>query len=80
MKASVGILAYGSLIDNPGREIEAALVGRKPNVRTPFGVEFGRSSIKRGGAPGDANSSVLGETAVSLMNVLIQRHICRVEG
>jgi hypothetical protein len=51
MKASVGILAFGSLIDNPGTEIEAALVGRKPNVRTPFGVEFGRSSIKREGAP-----------------------------
>lgn len=48
---TVGILAFGSLIDKPGTEIEAALVGRKPNVRTPFGVEFARSSIKRGGAP-----------------------------
>jgi hypothetical protein len=51
MKASVGILAFGSLIDNPGAEIEAVVVGRKLNVRTPFGVEFGRSSIKRAGAP-----------------------------
>jgi hypothetical protein len=51
MEASVGILAYGSLIGNPGPEIEAAQVGRKPNVRTPFGVEFARSSIKRHGAP-----------------------------
>ena len=51
MKVSVGILAFGSLIDNPGAEIEAVLVGRKPNVRTPFGVEFGRTSIKRGGTP-----------------------------
>jgi hypothetical protein len=50
-EASVGILAFGSLIDNPGAEIEAALVGRKLNVRTPFGVEFARSSNKRGGAP-----------------------------
>jgi hypothetical protein len=50
-KASIGIVAFGSLIDNPGREIEAALVGRKLNVRTPFGVEFARSSTKRGGAP-----------------------------
>ena len=40
MKASLGILAFGSLIDNPGAEIESALVGRKLNVRTPFGVEF----------------------------------------
>jgi hypothetical protein len=51
MKASLGILAFGSLIDNPGAEIEAALVGRKLNVRTPFGVEYARSSTKREGAP-----------------------------
>lgn len=51
MKASLGILAFGSLIDNPGAEIESALVGRKLNVRTPFGVEFARSSTKREGAP-----------------------------
>ena len=51
MEASLGILAFGSLIDNPGAEIEAALVGRKLKIRTPFGVEFARSSTKRGGAP-----------------------------
>lgn len=51
MTASLGILAFGSLIDSPGVEIEAALVGRKQNVRTPFGVEFARCSTKRGGAP-----------------------------
>ena len=51
METSLGILAFGSLIDNPGAEIEAALAGRKLNIRTPFGVEFARSSTKRGGAP-----------------------------
>ncbi len=51
MEATLGILAFGSLIDNPGAEIESALVRRKLNVRTPFGVEFARSSTKRGGAP-----------------------------
>jgi hypothetical protein len=51
MEATLGILAFGSVIDNPGAEIESALVGRKLNVRTPFGVEFARSSTKRGGAP-----------------------------
>jgi hypothetical protein len=50
-EGSLGILAFGSLIDNPGTEIEAAVVGRKLNIRTPFGVEFARSSTKRGGAP-----------------------------
>jgi hypothetical protein len=48
---SVGILAFGSLIADCGEEIEAALVGRKLNVRTPFGVEFARSSNTRSGAP-----------------------------
>jgi hypothetical protein len=51
MTTSVGILAFGSLIDNPGAEIEEAIVGRKLNVHTPFGVEFARSSTTRGGAP-----------------------------
>jgi hypothetical protein len=51
MEPTLGILAFGSLIDDPGAEIEAALVGRKLNVPTPFGVEFARSSTKREGAP-----------------------------
>ena len=44
MEATLGILAFGSLISNPGAEIEAALVGRKVDVRTPFGVEFARGN------------------------------------
>ena len=51
MASSIGILAFGSLIDHPGVEIEAAIVGRKANIQTPFGVEFARSSVKRGNAP-----------------------------
>jgi hypothetical protein len=48
---SIGILAFGSLISNPGEEIEEAIVARKHNVLTPFCVEFARSSKTRGGAP-----------------------------
>jgi hypothetical protein len=51
LERGVGIIAFGSLIDNPGTELEAAIVGRKPDVMTPFRVEFARSSVKRGGAP-----------------------------
>ena len=47
----VGILAYGSLISDPGREIEEAIIGVIDGVATPFNVEFARSSKKRGGAP-----------------------------
>ena len=50
---------FGSLIDNPGAGIEAALVGRKLNVRTPFSVEFARSSNKRGGAPNSCPSRMV---------------------
>lgn len=51
IEALIGILAFGSLIDEPGWEIAEAIVDRKSGVRTPFSVEFARKSIKRGGAP-----------------------------
>lgn len=46
----LGILAFGSLIHEPGRELEAATASRREMV-TPFPVEFARSSRTRGGAP-----------------------------
>lgn len=46
----LGILAYGSLIADPGRELKRHIVGRI-RTRTPFEVEFARSSKGRGGAP-----------------------------
>ena len=48
---TIGILAYGSLIPDPGREIEAATARRISGVKTPFKVEFSRSSRVRDGAP-----------------------------
>jgi hypothetical protein len=51
MSDSVGILAYGSLIGNPGSEIEKATRKAVSGVKTPFRVEFARSSRGRGGAP-----------------------------
>jgi hypothetical protein len=50
MAGQVGILAYGSLVDNPGAEIEPAIVQRI-DCRTPFKVEFARTSDSRKGAP-----------------------------
>jgi len=47
----IGIIAYGSLIEEPGDEIKAATVSRIDNVETPFRVEFARSSDTRDGAP-----------------------------
>lgn len=47
---AIGILAFGSLIDDPGKEIGGCIETRK-NCTTPFSVEFARLSQKRGGAP-----------------------------
>ncbi|RUT71526.1 hypothetical protein D0817_06520 [Flavobacterium cupreum] len=49
-KYKIGILAYGSLIDNPGKEIEPIIIDRI-NCKTPFKVEFARTSSSRSGAP-----------------------------
>jgi hypothetical protein len=50
-KFSVGILAYGSLIDEPGSEIKPFVQEILQNVPTPFCVEYARSSQSRAGAP-----------------------------
>lgn len=47
---SVGILAYGSLIGDPGAEIAPVILGRI-ECRTPFKVEYARTSVSRMGAP-----------------------------
>lgn len=46
----VGILAFGSIVEDPGTELEAA-IARRIEVVTPFSVEFARSSRTRDGAP-----------------------------
>ncbi len=47
---TVGILAFGSIAEEPGTELAAAVV-RRIGVQTPFAVEFARSSRTRDGAP-----------------------------
>jgi hypothetical protein len=47
---SIGILAFGSIAEEPGTELAAA-VTRRIEVKTPFAVEFARSSRTRDGAP-----------------------------
>jgi hypothetical protein len=48
---TVGILAFGSLLDDPGGELQARVVRRIESVEAPFAVEFARSSRARDGAP-----------------------------
>ena len=47
----IGILAYGSLIEDAGKELEPLLREKISDVQTPFSVEFARSSSTRDGAP-----------------------------
>lgn len=47
---AVGILAFGSIVEQPGAELAAA-VTRQVKVMTPFAVEFARKSRTRGCAP-----------------------------
>ncbi len=47
---SVGIMAFGSLVDEPGTEL-ADVTARRIAIETPFAVEFARSSRSRDGAP-----------------------------
>jgi len=51
MMQTVGILAYGSLIADPGREIKEVRIKTIEGITTPFPVEYARSSAGRGGAP-----------------------------
>ena len=47
---TIGILAFGSVVDHPGVELEAVTV-RLIDVETPFAIEYARSSRTRDGAP-----------------------------
>lgn len=47
----IGILAYGSLIEDPGFEIEPHIVEKISGIHTPFSIEFVRTSRIRGGGP-----------------------------
>jgi hypothetical protein len=52
MQQRIGILAYGSLINNPGCEIKEATVEiLKAKITSPIKIEFARKSRTRGEAP-----------------------------
>jgi hypothetical protein len=47
----IGILAYGSLINDPGNEIKELLIEKRNGILTPFHVEFAHKSKTRDWAP-----------------------------
>jgi hypothetical protein len=66
-KKKIGILAFGSLIHDPGLELEPK-IGMRIRTQTPFPVEYARFSAKRGGGPTlvphESGSSVSAEILV----------------
>lgn len=67
---TVGILAFGSLLDEPGAELEARIARRVEGIETPFAVEFARSSHTRDGAPTLVPVSVGGAPLAAAVLVL----------
>jgi cation transport regulator ChaC len=49
--SSIGILGYGSLIEDPGVELKPLISKTITDIETPFNIEFARSSQSRDGAP-----------------------------
>jgi len=73
----LGILAYGSLLEEPGGELVPLIVERISGTQTPFRIEFFRSSPMRGGAPTvvpveNAGASVRGTVLVLHDSVSIE--------
>ena len=44
-KMTIGILAYGSLIDDPGSELKPLILEIRKEVPTPFNVQWGVALI-----------------------------------
>ena len=49
--ARIAIFAFGSLIDDPGEELHLRIREQIEGIKTPFSIEFARSSGSRGGGP-----------------------------
>lgn len=90
-KYNFGILAFGSLIDDPGTELENLIVRKIANVETPFRVEYGRKSSERGNAPTlipveEGGSTVMATLLIisdkveqgEIMNMLYRRELNKV--
>ncbi len=86
MSHHLGILAYGSLIGEPGAEIGPVIARHIHNVQTPFRVEFAGKSRTRDCAPtlvpvGQGGAQVVAEilvledgvSVVSAVNMLWRR-------
>jgi len=68
--SKIGIMAYGSLIEEPGKEIEPLICERREGIETPFLIEFARSSSTRDGAPTVVPVETLGSSVLATILIL----------
>lgn len=68
--SKIGILAYGSLIEDPGLELRPLISARVIDVETPFNIEFARSSRSRDEAPTVVPVDSLGAPVKAVILVL----------
>lgn len=66
----LGILAYGSLIEDPGVELKPLISEKIGDIETPFNIEFARSSQSRDGAPTVVPVENIGEPVNAVILVL----------
>ena len=66
----IAILAFGSLIEEPGEALGARIHERVAGVQTPFSIEFARKSRKRGGGPTLVPVDVGGSSVNAVLLVL----------
>lgn len=76
---SIGILAYGSLIEEPGSELKDLVVKCIRGVETPFCVEFARKSGTRSDAPTlvivDMDGAKVQGTILVLQEGVTEKHV-----
>lgn len=79
IRRTIGILAYGSLMSDPGAEIENATAKvLTTGIETPFAVEFARTSRTRKGAPTLVPVET-GGSSVSGRILILHDHISEME-
>jgi len=66
----LAILAFGSLVDNPGEDLAPVIVERQWGALTPFHVEFAHASALRDGAPTLAPVTSGGATVEAVLLIL----------
>ena len=70
----IGILAYGSLIEDPGVELKPLISEKIRDIETPFNIEFARKSSLRDDAPTVVPVEI-GGAPVKAVILVLKKHV-----